>query len=54
VKLGRPNACGYLSVKRVLPPKHGFHRWTIFVHKGKSLDRSHSLAYAFRVYKKFF
>jgi len=54
VTLGKPNACGYLSVKRVLPPKHGYHKWTLFVHTGKALDRSKSLAYSFRVYKKYF
>lgn len=53
VKLGHPNACGYLKVKRVLPPRRGPHTWTLFVHKGKALKKSQSLAYSFKVYRRY-
>lgn len=53
VKLGRPNACGYLRVKRVLPPRHGFHKWALYVHVGRKLDKAKSLKYPFKVYKIF-
>jgi hypothetical protein len=53
VKLGRPNACGYLKTKRVLPPRRGPHTWTLFVHKGKKLKKSRSLFYSFTVYRRY-
>lgn len=54
VKLGTPNACGYLKVKRVLPPKRGPHTWTLYVHTGKKLDKDKSLFYSFKVYRRYF
>lgn len=53
VKLGTPNACGFLKVKRVLPPARGFHKWALYVHVGRHLDRAKSLKYPFRVYRPF-
>jgi hypothetical protein len=53
VKLGTPNGCGYLRTKKVLPPRHGVHKWAMYVHVGRALDKSKSLKYAFRVYRRF-
>jgi hypothetical protein len=54
VKLGTPNACGYLRVKRVAPPKRAYRTWTIYVHVGKSLDKKKSLVAGIKTYKRFF
>ena len=54
VKLGTPNGCGYLRTKKVLPPRHGVHKWAMYVHVGRSLDKSKSLKYPFRVFRRFF
>ena len=51
VKLGRPNACGYLRVRRVLPPRRGVARYTLFVHVGSKLVKTGSLFYSFRVFR---
>jgi hypothetical protein len=53
VRLGTPNGCGYLRTKKVLPPRHGSHKWAMYVHVGRALDRSKSLKYAFRVFRTF-
>jgi hypothetical protein len=54
VKLGTPNACGYLKVKRLLPPKRAYRTWTVFVHVGPSLDKGKSLSYNFRTFKRYY
>jgi hypothetical protein len=54
VKLGTPNACGYLAVHRVLPPRHGVHKWTLYVHVGKAFHRADSLVYKFQVFRRAF
>lgn len=54
VRLGSPNACGYLKVKRLLPPKRAYRTWTVFVHVGPSLDKNKSLAFNFRTFKRYY
>ncbi|WP_320669746.1 hypothetical protein [Patulibacter defluvii] len=54
VKLGRPNACGYLKVKRLLPPKRAYRTWTVFVHVGSKLDKNKSLGFNFRTFRRYY
>lgn len=54
IKLGTPNACGYLRAKKVLPPRHGVHKWVMYVHVGKSFSKSRPyVPFAFRVFRTF-
>ncbi len=54
IKLGKPNACGYLRVKKVAPPARQFRTWTIYVHVGKKLDKKKSISSRIRTYKRYF
>jgi hypothetical protein len=55
IKLGTPNACGYLRTKKVLPPRHGVHKWVMYVHVGTSFSKSNPyVPFAFRVFRRFF
>jgi len=50
-KLGRAKgACGYLAVKRTLPPARRSGSWTVFVHSGKKLNKKKAIAFPFRVF----
>lgn len=50
-KLGSAKgACGYLAVKRVLPPARRSGSWTLFVHQGKKLNKKKAIAFPFRVF----
>jgi hypothetical protein len=50
-KLGRAKgACGYLAVKRVLPPARRSGSWTVYVHQGKKLDKKRAIAFPFRIF----
>lgn len=53
IKLGRPNACGYLRVKKVAPPARQFRTWTIYVHVGKKLDKKKAISSRIRTYKTY-
>lgn len=54
IKLGRPtNACGYLRVKKVAPPRRRFETNTIWVHVGKTFDIQKSLAYSIETFRTF-
>jgi hypothetical protein len=54
IKLGTPNACGYLRVKKVLPPRRGPNTWSMYVHVGRSFRTSDpNLEYTFRVSRTF-
>jgi hypothetical protein len=54
-KLGTPNACGYLRTKKALPPRHGVHKWAMYVHVGPSFSKSKPyVKFAFRVFRRFF
>jgi hypothetical protein len=50
-RLGRPDACGYLRVKRSASPVRHSGRWKIYVHVGKKLDKKKSLIWNWRVYR---
>lgn len=54
IKLGTPNACGYLRVRKVAPPARQFRTWTIYVHVGKKLDKSKSISSRLRTYRTYF
>lgn len=54
IKLGTPNACGYLRVRKVAPPKRAFRTWTVYVHVGKKLDKGKALSGRIRTYKTYF
>ncbi|MBF6620172.1 MAG: hypothetical protein ITG02_08060 [Patulibacter sp.] len=54
IKLGKPNACGYLRTRKVAPPARQFRTWTIYVHVGKKLDKSKSISSRLRTYKRYF
>lgn len=50
VPLGRANACGYVSARRVIAPRRyrrGSYR--LYVNAGPKLHRSKALAFAFRI-----
>ena len=50
-ELGRAKgACGYLSVKRVLPPARRSGAWTVYVHQGKKLNKKRAIAFPFRIF----
>lgn len=52
ITLGRPtNACGYLRVRKVAPPRRRFETNTIWVHVGKTFDIRKSLAYSIRTFR---
>lgn len=54
IRLGRPtNACGYLRVKKVAPPRRRFETNTIWVHVGASFDIQKSLAYSITTFRTF-
>lgn len=54
VKLGRPtNACGYLRVKKVAPPRRRFETNTVWVHVGKTFSLERSLAYSITTFRTF-
>lgn len=54
IKLGRPtNACGYLRVKKVAPPRRRFETNTIWVHVGPSFVPERSLAYSITTFRSF-
>ncbi len=53
IRLGRPNACGYLRVRKMAPPSRSFGTWTIYVHVGKKLDKSKSISSRIRTYRTF-
>jgi hypothetical protein len=51
VRLGRAKgACGYLAVKRVLPPARRAGAWTAYVHQGRKLNKRRAIAFPFRVF----
>ena len=50
-RLGRAKgACGYLAVKRVLPPARRGGSWTVYVHQGKKLNKKKAIAFPFRIF----
>jgi len=50
-RLGRAKgACGYLRVKRVLPPARRSGAWTVYVHQGKKLNKKRAIAFPFRIF----
>ena len=50
-RLGRAKgACGYLAVKRVLPPARRAGAWTAYVHQGRKLNKKKAIAFPFRVF----
>jgi len=50
-RLGRAKgACGYLAVKRVLPPARRAGRWTVFVHQGKKLNKKKAIGLPFTIF----
>ncbi len=53
IRLGKPNACGYLRVRKVAPPAREFRTWTIYVHVGKKLDKSKAISSRLRTYRTF-
>lgn len=54
VKLGKPNDCGYVRVRKMAPPSRSYGTWTIYVHVGKKLDKAKSISSRIRTYKRYF
>jgi hypothetical protein len=53
--LGRADVCGFAATKAVVAPK-GYRTGTywLYVNAGGKLNRAHSLAYSFRIYRSYF